>query len=112
MLLDGWLVPALHLVNDESIVHERTATPIDYFHIELDRHDTILAEGAASETFLDDDSRGVFHNASEHADLYPEYAVAGGYCATRIESGFVLEAIRRRLALQCGLSCEPAQTFG
>jgi hypothetical protein len=36
---------------------------IEYFHIELDSHDVILAEGALSESFIDDDSRGMFHNA-------------------------------------------------
>ena len=31
----------------------------------------IVAEGALSETFIDDDSRGMFHNAHEYRVLYP-----------------------------------------
>ncbi len=98
MLLDGHLVPAEHLVNGGTIVRERTARQIDYLHIELDRHDTILAEGAASETFLDDNSRTMFHNAHEFEALYPGAPAPTGFCAPRVESGYQLEAIRRRLA--------------
>ena len=42
---------------------------VSYFHIELETHDVIFAEGAPSETFIDDNSRGMFHNAHEFALL-------------------------------------------
>ena len=71
MVLDGLLVAARLLVNNTSITAERGLAQVEYVHVELDSHDAILAEGAASETFLDDDSRGVFHNAAEFAALYP-----------------------------------------
>ena len=98
MLLDGLLIPARALVNGTSIVHEHTLGRIDYVHIELDQHDAILAEGAASETFYDEDSRSIFHNAAEFHALYPDAPDAGGYHARRVEDGFELAAIRRRLA--------------
>ena len=79
------------------VVREAGLAQVEYIHVELDSHDAILAEGAASETFLDDDSRGVFHNAAEFAARYPDAAAAGGFCAPRVESGFALEAVRRRL---------------
>ena len=44
---------------------------VAYFHVELDSHDVIVAEGAAAETFVDCDSRRMFHNAVEFAVLYP-----------------------------------------
>ena len=99
MLLDGVLVPAEHLVDGVSIVRDQGMTEVDYFHIELDAHDAILAEGAATETFVDDDSRAMFQNASTYADAFPD-AVPGPpvFCAERVESGFALDAIRRRLA--------------
>lgn len=97
MLLDGLLAPARCLVNGTTIVRDGDVAQVEYFHVELDSHDAILAEGAASETFLDDDSRGVFHNAAEHAALYPDAGTPGGFCAPRVESGFGLEAVRRRL---------------
>ena len=98
MLLDGVLVAAEHLVNGATIVRDETCTEVEYIHVELDRHEIILAEGAEAETFLDDDSRGLFHNAAEYAAMYPQGRVTGGFCAPRIEGGFALEAIRRRLA--------------
>jgi hypothetical protein len=97
MLLDGLLVPARCLVNGSSIVQERGLKQVDYFHVELDTHDIILAEGAPSETFLDDDSRGAFHNAHEFAALYPDTPSPGGFCAPRVDGGPLLAAIRQRL---------------
>lgn len=99
MLLDGLLVPAEELVNGNSIVQDRSVQRVDYFHIELESHDVIWAEGAASETFLDDDSRGMFHNAREYASLYPDAAPSDApFCARRVTDGYELEAIRVRLA--------------
>ena len=72
---------------------------VEYFHLELDTHDVILAEGAASETFVDDDSRGMFHNAADYRLLYPDAPRAPArFCAPRVEDGEALEAVRRRLA--------------
>ena len=70
-------------------------------HVELDSLDVILAEGDASETFVDDDSRAMFHNANEWAAANPgAQPVAAVYAAPRLESGFLLHAIRQRLAAQ------------
>ena len=98
MLLDGMLIPARCLVNGAGIVAERGWTALEYIHIELAGHEVILAEGAAAETFLDDESRVMFQNAAEYAALYPDAPTAGGFCAPRVEDGYELEAIRRRLA--------------
>jgi len=83
---------------------ERVAA-IDYFHIELDSHDVILAEGAAAESFIDDDSRGLFHNAHEYRALYPEAAAgAARYCAPRRDQGCAVERARARIAGRAGLA--------
>lgn len=85
---------------------------VDYFHIELDTHDVIFAEGAAAETFIDDDSRGIFHNIGEFHALYPdEVQRPARYCAPRCEDGYEVEVVRRRIALRAGLPCvaDPAQ---
>jgi autotransporter passenger strand-loop-strand repeat protein len=99
MLLERVLVPARHLVNGVSILKVEGMEEIDYFHFEFDRHVVIFAEGAAAESFVDDESRMLFHNADEYRRLYPNeprgrYAE---FCAPRIESGYALDTMRRWL---------------
>ena len=72
-----------------SVVQAESVAAVEYFHIELDSHDVILAEGAPSETFIDEDSRGMFHNAHE-LRLYPRDAATGLAPVLRT-------ALRRRL---------------
>ena len=99
MFVDGMLVPACHLVNGVSILKMSGLEEIEYFHLEFDRHIVILAEGAAAESFVDDDSRMLFHNADEYRRLYPdEPPRQAEFCAPRVESGPALETLRRRLA--------------
>ncbi len=99
MFIDGVLVPAAALVNGASIAHVRAADEIGYWHVELETHDVLLAEGAPSESFIDDDSRAIFHNAGDYAVRYPGTRHAPAvYCAPRVEQGAELEVIRTRLA--------------
>jgi hypothetical protein len=106
MYLEGVLVEARNLVNGASIVQDERVDRVDYFHLELDGHDVILAEGALSETFIDDGSRGMFHNAHEYDALYP----GGGrpparYYAPRLADGYEVETIRRHIGQRAGLPC-------
>lgn len=99
MLLDGVLIPAEVLVNGSSIVQIPEVEDIEYFHVELDRHGILVAEGALAESFVDDNSRGMFHNAHEHTALYPDARrTLALYCAPRQEDGRQVEAVRCRLA--------------
>jgi hypothetical protein len=52
LYLDGVLIPAVDLVNNSSIakVDIEDLGEIEYFHIKLERHSVIYAEGAACET--------------------------------------------------------------
>nr|WP_294916670.1 Hint domain-containing protein [uncultured Neokomagataea sp.] len=99
MFLDGYLIPALHLVNNHSIDQiTRPERTITYIHIELESHDILLAEGAASESFVDDGSRGMFHNAHHYAEQYPHITQKPAtYCAPRLEGGPELARIHARL---------------
>jgi autotransporter passenger strand-loop-strand repeat protein len=99
MYVDGALIPAKLLVNGVTIAPAEAMEEVEYFHLELPEHAVIFAEGALSESFVDDDSRGMFHNAHEFHALYPN-APRGGqteYCAPRVEDGFALEAARQKL---------------
>jgi len=87
------------LVNGSSITQAKSVDEVAYFHIELDSHDVIIAEGAASETYLDHGNRAQFHNAAAFDILYPdeEQKMLPEYCARRVEQGAELEAVRKRI---------------
>ena len=113
MFLDGCLIPAEHLVNGATIVKAQRVEAVTYWHVELDSHDVLLTEGAPSESFVDDNSRGMFHNAHTFAELYPDALRRDAiYCAPRVENGYVLEAVRRRLAIRAGLHVPTERSFG
>jgi hypothetical protein len=103
MYVDGVLIPAASLVDDVCVIRETSIDRVDYFHIELDSHDVIIAEGALSETFLDDGSRGMFHNAAEYDTLYSEEPdVFARFCAPRFEDGPQVDAARDKIAARSG----------
>ena len=55
LYIDGVLVPAWNLINGTSITRDGAEhlNVIEYFHIILDQHDVIDAEGALCDTFLE-----------------------------------------------------------
>ena len=100
LLLDESLVPVRHLVNGQTIARE----PVDrvtYWHVELERHDVLLAEGLAVESYLDTGNRAAFANSGRVAMLTPEFARsvwAERGCAPLLEHGPRLVALRRHLS--------------
>jgi hypothetical protein len=111
LFLDGLLVQAGALVNGTTIVRE-TAMPerFTYFHVELDDHALILAEGVPAETFLDTVTRRRFDNHAEYAALYGDTGpVLAEIPAPRIKSARQLPAaLRERLAARAAASGAPA----
>ena len=67
------LVPAVYLVNGASILRESPHGKVDYFHVELERHDVLLANGLPAESYLDTGNREAFANAGAHRVLYPDF---------------------------------------
>lgn len=55
----GALIPARCLANGVSIVTD-PVEEVEYWHLELDRHDLVLAENLPAESFLDHGQRGQF----------------------------------------------------
>ena len=101
--LGGVLIEAKDLVNGASIVQADDVEETEYFHVEFDTHDVIIAEGALSESFIDDDSRDVFGNADEFHALYPQAASdEAQYCAPRLEEGYDVAAVCHRIAMRAG----------
>lgn len=98
LYIDGMLVPAWRLINGVSITQAPSIGSVTYYHIELADHEIIFAEGCPTESFLNEDCRNQFQNSLEFAKLYPndrdEWQLS---CFPRIEQGFQLQAIQRRL---------------
>ena len=73
LFIDGLLIPVEWLVNGQSItladMDDRDS--IDYFHIELETHEVVFAEGAPAETLLiDSGDRERFGNFVQYEQLY------------------------------------------
>ncbi len=96
MLLNGVLVPAQLLVNGETVTQPVRRSSIDYFHVEVEPHDVILAEGAAAETYLD---IGASHFAAPGLVLHPASEPRNweDACAPLVLAGPVLQQIRADL---------------
>ena len=106
LLVDGALVQAGALVNGMSITRH---TPADerftWFHIELEDHALVLAEGAPAETYVDNVTRRRFDNYAEFAALYGDDDVAAipELDLPRVKSARQLApATRARLAVRAG----------
>jgi len=69
--IDGVMIPASNLINGVTIVADAKpqALSLIYYHIELDAHEAILAEGLAVESFLGN-NRSAFDNADDYVALY------------------------------------------
>ncbi len=65
LYLDGVLIPVENLVNHRSILWDERAQVVEYYHIELEDHDVLLANGAPAESYYDADNRARFHNTRE-----------------------------------------------
>jgi hypothetical protein len=104
--VDGVLAPISLLINGATIVQESVET-VRYFHVELDAHDVILAEGLACESYFDDGNREVFGNAPGHLALYGRLDPQDWdqACLPILRQGSESEALRQRLRTR-------AQTLG
>jgi hypothetical protein len=76
----GALIPVGHLVNGVT-VRRLPASAVTYYHVELDRHDALLAEGLACESYFDDGNRGGLYREigrrSPAARPMAPYTIAG-----------------------------------
>ncbi len=99
VLLGNTLVLARDLVNGVTILQgfdpARDTGKLEYFQIELESHDCVIAEGCWAETFADAPGlRAQFHNAASYAARYPDAPPPDELmlCAERPEHGPKLAA--------------------
>jgi Hint domain len=100
VFVDGDLIPVKCLLNGTTI-RQVPARQVTYFHIELDDHEVIIAEGLATESYLDTGNRPAFANGGPSLALYPDLSAITwetASCAPIVLTGPRLESARARLA--------------
>ena len=97
LLLDGALIPVEELVNHRSILWDDRAQEVVVYHIELETHDVLLADGAPAESYRDDGNRRLFQNANTGWGLPPKPP-----CTAVLTSGPMVDAVWRLLLDRAG----------
>jgi autotransporter passenger strand-loop-strand repeat protein len=97
LYLDGALIPVECLVNHRSIVWDDRAQEVTVYHLELDAHDVLLANGVPAESYRDDGNRWLFQNANTGWDLSPKPP-----CASVLTGGNLVDAVWWRLLERSG----------
>jgi hypothetical protein len=92
LYLDGALIPAEFLINNRSILWDDMAQEVTVYHLELETHDVILANGAPAESYRDDGNRWMFQNANDRWALRVPPP-----CAPVLTGGPLVDAAWRRL---------------
>ncbi|WP_426954449.1 Hint domain-containing protein [Muricoccus radiodurans] len=98
MVIDGVLVEAGALVNGTSIVREENVPDVfTYYHVELDEHAAILAEGAPTESFVDYVTRARFDNGREYLATIGDKVIPEMDLPRALSARQIPAATRRRL---------------
>ncbi|HEY1934485.1 MAG TPA: Hint domain-containing protein [Acetobacteraceae bacterium] len=97
LLVDGVLIPVEFLVNHRSILWDDRAQEVSLYHVELDAHDVMVANGAPAESYRDDGNRWLFRNANSGWGQ-PAKAV----CMPVLTGGPIVDAAWTRLLERAG----------
>jgi hypothetical protein len=79
IFVDGVLVSARQLVNYTTIQYEKNWRSVEYYHVELDHHAILIAEGLTVESYLDTGNRGFFINSGDPLVLRPDLATRSDF---------------------------------
>ena len=98
VFVSGVLIQAEKLVNGATIVQVPTES-VEYWHVELDQHDVLLAEGLAAESYLDQGNRTDFANGGAFIEAHPDFKPRhwADTCAPLVKEGAVVESVRASL---------------
>lgn len=117
------LIPIIALVNSATI-EQIEVEHVTYWHVELDSHDILLAEGMPAESYLDMGNHGFFSQGSPapsvvgiqaSPDAGPAARTYADYCRPYRASGALIAVLRERLreqALALGWRLKPDSWTG
>jgi hypothetical protein len=98
LFIDGVLIQAEKLING-CTVEQPACKTVEYWHIELETHDIVLAEGLPAETYLDTGNRTAFENGGAFLELHPDFRPRHwrDTCAKLVLEGPQIVAVRDAL---------------
>jgi hypothetical protein len=105
LYIDSVLIPVEFLVNHKTILWDDRAQEVEIYHVALDRHDVLWANGALAESYRDDGNRWLFQNANEGWNLERQQA-----CAPVLTGGPLVDGIWHRLLERAGPRSLPPLT--
>lgn len=84
-------------MNHKTIIWDDRAQEVEIYHVELDSHDVLVANGVPAESYRDDCNRRLFQNLSTSWMPLPQEPYA-----PVLTGGAVVDAVWRRLLDQAG----------
>jgi collagen type I/II/III/V/XI/XXIV/XXVII alpha len=107
---DGRLIPAKVLENGHSIYRLTDMAKVTYYHIELPTHDILVAEGVATESYLECGNRNAFENSgmpimlhtSFNDDERDAFRIANS-CGVFADEGEFVERIRASVLVRADI---------
>jgi hypothetical protein len=97
LYIDDVLIPVEFLVNHRSIIWDERAQELEIYHVELESHDVLFANGVPAESYRDDGNRWLFQNANPGWEAAPQEPYA-----PVLTGGPVVDAAWRRLLDRSG----------
>ncbi|KVE40047.1 Hint domain-containing protein [Burkholderia sp. TSV86] len=98
-VLDELFVPVRFLANGSTIAYI-DVDEVTYWHVELDEHDVLIANGVYSESYKDCGNRGWFMGHGGNADPDVVNAALAEYARPFVINGPVIDALRSRIAVR------------
>jgi hypothetical protein len=96
--IDGRLIPAGLLINGVT-VRQIVQDTVEYWHVELDTHDVILANQLPAESYLDNGNRMAFENGGLYLELHPDFRPKHwtDTCVPLETEGPIIHQVKRRM---------------
>jgi hypothetical protein len=102
---EGVLMPIRVLINGRTIAQIET-DQVEYWHVELERHDILLANGLPAESYLDTGNRTAFVNGGDFLDLHPDFEPkeVTETCLPQVKKGPEVERTKAKLLARAKLA--------